>query len=236
MGIRGLFCSSILIASLAGCAGTWSSGRPLYPDGWPALKSSRECPDLSGTYRAVSEEAGPLRYRPGEHPREMFFFVTYGKPELLSPLGRRILTWHLAGVFDGEVWNALQRYAALLDTAHPDMDSGWVRVTRRPDGALGIQAGRDDKQVLDLTLRKESHGWGRYKSGVYDCKDGGLMVIGAFPPPPVENPTGQRLEAAAKFTFFRAADGSLVGLEEKYADVVEGNLAFKKWWRWRWID
>jgi hypothetical protein len=236
VGSRRSFCSAILIASLAGCAGTWSSGRPIYPDGWPLLQGSSDCPDLSGTYRAISDEAGPLRYRPGEHPREMFLFVTHGKPEPLPPLGRRILPWHLAGVFGGDAWNTLEGYAAVLDTTHPDADSGWVRVTTLPHGTIGIRAGRDDHSLLELALRKEAHGRGRYTSGIYQCEDGAVVVIGAFPPPPVENPAGQNLHAGAKFRFFRAVDGSLVALEVKHADVVEGNLEFAKWWRWPRID
>jgi hypothetical protein len=231
-----LLCLSLVVGSLAGCAGTWSSGRPLYPDDWPALRASAECPDLSGTYRAISDAAAPLRYRPGEHPREHFFLVTYGEPEPLPPLGRRILTWHLAGAFGGDVWNALERYDARLDTAHPDADTGWVRVATMADGTVAIRAGRGDASLLELTLRKEAHGAGPYKSGVYQCEDGALVVTGAFPPPAVENPTGQRLAAGAKFRFYRAADGSLIAIENKYADVNEGNLAFQKWWRWRRIE
>jgi hypothetical protein len=61
-------------------------------------------------------------------------------------------------------------------------------------------------------------------------------VWGGFEPPPAENPSGDTGGAYAKCTFSRAVDGSLVMLEEPYAGVPRGNMAFKKWWRWRPIE
>ena len=115
----------ILATCLSGCAGTWVSGRPIYPDSWPAMVTEPGCPDISGKYRALSDEAAPLVYPPGRHPREMFFFVTYGKPEPVPLLGRRILPWHLAGAFKGrdqEVWHALTQYAATIEAEANNSD------------------------------------------------------------------------------------------------------------------
>ena len=241
-------CLAVLIFAvwLSGCAGVWVSSRPIYPDSWPALAAldaERTCPDLSGTYLAVSDEAAPLVYPPGGHPREMFFFVTYGKPEPVPLLGRRILPWHLAGAFrsrDHDVWSALNRYASILETdaAHSDPNAAadWVRVEEMPDSVVKVRAQHHSKVLLSLVLKKEAQGLWTYKSGIYECKDGGLVVIGSFPPPPEENPTGQSLDIGAKFTFFRAADGSLVALEEAYTGVVRGNMVFNKWWRWQRIE
>jgi hypothetical protein len=191
----------------------------------------------------VSDEAAALVYPPGGHPREMFFFVTYGKPEPLRPLGRRILPWHLAGAFhhrDHNVWNALTRYAAILESdptpSLPKDEAAWVHMKELPDGGIEVRAGFHDHSLLNLVLREESQGLWTYKSHVCECKDGGLVVIGSFPPPRVENPTADPLDVGAKFTFFRATDGSLVGLEEAYTGVPQGNMVFNKWWRWRRIE
>ena len=250
MGARRILCLAVLIpvVGLSGCAGTWVSSRPIYPDSWPALiapDSERTCPDLSGTYRAVSDEAAPLVYPPGGHPREMFMFVSFGKPKPVPPLGRRLLPWHLAGVFqqrneDRDVWSGLTRYAAALEADAADSDrkdeAGWAQVRELPDSTVEVRAGLHDQTLLDLVLRKEAQGLWTYKSHIYECEHGGLAVIGGFPPPPVENPTGTSIDVGAKFTFFRAADGSLVALEEAYTGVALGNMVFNKWWMWRRIE
>jgi hypothetical protein len=232
----------IFCINLSGCAGTWVSGRPIYPGSWPAIDTGGKCTDLSGRYRAVSDEAAPLVYDRGDHPREMFFFVTYGKPQPVPLLGRRILPWHLAGAFNGrdqEEWNALTMYAATLEAAayHSDpKDEGWVEVQEAADRRIDIRVGLRGKTFLNFELRNESQGLWNYKSHVYECKEGGISVVGGFPPPPQENPTGQKGAIGAKFTFFRATDGSLVALEEAYTGVAQGNMVFNKWWRWRPVE
>lgn len=232
----------ILAVGLSGCAGTWISARPIYPDSWPALilpDTERTCPDLSGTYRALSDEAAPLVYPPGGHPREMFMFVTFGKPVRVPPLGRRLLPWHLAGAFQNEdhyVWSALTHYADALEAdatqSGPKEEAGWVQVRELPDSVIEVRAGLHDQTLLDLVLRRETQGLWAYKSHIYECEDGGLVVRGSFPPPPVESPTGATINVGAKFTFFHAADGSLVALEEAYTGVSQGNMVFNKWWIW----
>jgi hypothetical protein len=244
-GARCLFCLVCLILSinLSGCTGTWTSGRPIYPGGWPALDTGRECPNLSGKYRAVSDEAAPLVYAPGDHPREMFFFVTFGKPVPVPPLGRRVLPWHLAGAFDGrdqEEWNALTMYMTTLETevhhSNQKNEVGWVEIREVADKAIDVRAGLYDRAFLNFVLRKEAQSLWTYRSHVFECTKGGIAIIGSFPPPPEENPTGQKGAIGAKFTFFHATDGSLVALEEAYTGVAQGNMVFNKWWKWRRID
>jgi len=75
-----------------------------------------------------------------------------------------------------------------------------------------------------------------YKSHVYECEKDGIAVVSSFPPPPEEKPTQQKGAIGAKFTFFRATDGSFIALEEAYTDVAQGNMVFSKWWRWRRIE
>ena len=236
----------IVAAVLSSCAGTWTSSRPIYPESWPALGSldtGRVCPDISGKYLAVSDEAGPLVYPPGGHPRDMFMFVTYGSPKPIPALGRRILPWHLAGEFDqkSDVWAALSRYSALLDdypaNSNRKDNAVWVQVQELQGGLIEVRAGLHDQALLQLELRNEAQGIWTYRSHRYECEDGGLVVYGAFPPPLVENPYG-RLSAiiGAIFTFYRTADGSLVALEQAYTGVGGGNMVFKKWWIWRRIE
>ncbi|MBN2568662.1 MAG: hypothetical protein JXB42_04435 [Deltaproteobacteria bacterium] len=233
----------ILSINLFGCAGAWVSGRPIYPRSWPAIDAGRECPNLSGRYRAMSDEAAPLVYEPGDHPQEMFFFINLGKPVPVPPLGRRVLPWHLAGAFDGrdqEKWNALTMYAATLEAAVHDSDTkdevGWVEIQEVANGAIDVRAGLHGKTFLNFVLRNVSQSLWTYKSHVYECEDGGIAIIGNFPPPSQENPTGEKDSIGAKFTFFRATDGSLVALEEAYTGVIQGNMLFNKWWRWRPIE
>jgi hypothetical protein len=191
----------------------------------------------------VSDEAAPLVYAPGDHPREMFFFVAFGKPVPVPPLGRRVLPWHLAGAFDGrdqEDWNALTMYAATLESEahHSELkdEAGWVEIQEVANGAIDVRAGLHGKTFLNFVLRNEAQSLWTYKSHVYECEDSGIAVVASFPPPPQEDPTGQKGAIGAKFTFFRAADGSLVALEEAYTGVVQGNMFFNKWWRWRPIE
>ena len=192
----------------------------------------------------MSDEPAPLLYPPGGHPREMFMFVSYGKPEPVPPLGRRILPWHLAGAFqnrDHDTWKALTHYAANIKAdaadSDPTTEAGWVRVQELPDNLIEVRAGLHDQTLLSLVLRKEAQGLWKYRSHVYECKDGGLVVVNNFPPPAVENPAGRPSTViGAVFTFYRTADGSLVALEEAYTGVSGGNMVFNKWWRWRRIE
>jgi hypothetical protein len=249
MGERCIHCLAVLIftVGLSGCGGVWVSSRPIYPESWPAIvaiDNGQKCPDLSGKYRAVSEESAPLVYPPGGHPREMFMFVSYGKPVPVPPLGRRILPWHLAGAFqniDKDAWNALARYAADVEanTTHSDQksESDWVRVQMLPGNLIEVSAGLHNQTLLNFTVRKEAQGLWANKSHVYECKNGGLLVVSSFPPPTVENPAGRPSAIIhAVFTFYRTADGSLLALEEAYTGVGGGNMVFKKWWIWRRIE
>jgi len=239
------FVSVLIVAVvLPGCAGVWVSSRPAYPDSWPALETSQACPDLAGTYRLVSDEAAPLVYPPGGHPRQMIMFVSFGEPEPVPTLGRRVLAWHLAGVFqdrDGELWSALAAQAPPLDSDPAGTDEGatpgWVEIRSAAGDVLEVRAGRSDETFMEVKLRRESQGFWTAKSHVYQCEAGGLAIIGSFPPPPVENPHGYPSAAiGAEFTFYPAADGSLVALEEAYTGVTGGNMVFKKWWRWRRLE
>lgn len=237
----------IFSLGLSGCAGVWFSSLPVYPENWPAvaaLQAGHTCPDLSGKYRVVSDEAAPLVYPPGGHPREMFMFISYGKPLPVPPLGRRLLPWHLAGAFqhrDNDDWDALARYAAAVGAdaalSDPKTDAGWVRLQKLPDDRIEVQAGLHNQKMLDFQLRKEAQGVWNYKSHVYECSDGGLVIVGNFPPPLVENPGGRPSAGiGAFFTFYRTADGSLAALEEAFTGVGGGNMVFKKWWLWRQIE
>lgn len=237
---------SVLTVVLSGCAGTWVSSRPIYPDSWPALvlmDSGQICPDISGKYLAVSDEAAPLVYPPGGHPRDMFMFVTYGAPKPIPPIGRRVLPWHLAGEFDhkSDVWATLSRYSALLkdypSNSNRKDDAGWVQVQKLQSDLIEVRAGLHDQMLVLLKLRNEVQGWWTYRSHIYECEDGGLVVYGGFPPPPVENPAGRPSAViGAVFTFYRTVDGSLVALEEAYTGVGRGNMLFNKWWIWRRIE
>jgi hypothetical protein len=233
----------LVAAGLPGCAGVRTSSPPVYPDDWPALVTSAECPDVSGTYRAVSDPAAPLVYPPGGHPRQMFMFVSYGEPESVPRLGRRVLPWHLAGVFPGKdddagAWDALAAFAARIETdatgSGTQTGGDWVEVRGPADDAIQVRAGIGDDTIVELSVRRGSAGFWTYNSHTYGCDEGGMMIASAFPPPDVENPNGRPSAAVgAWFTFYRAVDGSLVALEEAYTGVGGDNMVFKKWWRWR---
>jgi len=234
----------ILTVGLSGCY--FGSSRPIYPASWPslsALDAGRTCPDLSGTYRAVSDEAASLVYPPGHAPQTKILFVPIEKLEPSPPLGLRILPWHLAGSLGEEksdLWNALIHYSALLDiyTANFDHkdDAGWVRVQELPDALIEVDAGLHDQMLLHFALKKEAQGFWHYRSHIYECKNGGLVVFSGFIPPRIENPTGATNGVGARCTFFRAVDGSLVMLEAPYTGVQQGTMSYQKWWRWRRIE
>lgn len=233
----------IVAVGLPGCAGVWVSSRPVYPGSWPALETSQACPDLAGKYRLVSDEAAPLVYPPRGHPRQMIMFVSFGEPEPVPTLGRRVLAWHLAGAFqdrDVELWSALATNAPPQgsDPAAADEGetAGWVQIGGVAGEALEVRAGRNGDAFIEVALSKESQGLWTYKSHVYQCEEGGVAIVGSFPPPPVENPYGSSAAIGAQFTFYRAVDGSLVALEEAHTGVGGGNMLFKKWWRWRRLE
>jgi hypothetical protein len=236
----------ILSNGIVGCAADRVSSIPLYPANWPALVKGGACPDLTGTYRAVSDEVGLLQYPPGGEPRPMVFLLIvpvpgsgFGDPVPPLLVGRRILPWHIAGAFaenDPDEWQKLSQYTSALEAesarSGAALAAGWVRIQELSDGRLHITAGIDDCPVLNLDLRKEAQAWAFAQSHRYICKDGGLVVTGSFPPPREENPRGSD-RAHAHFSFFRAEDGSLVMLEDVYAGSQA--VLFKKWWRWRQI-
>ena len=237
-----------LAACLVGCAGTWTSSDPLYPADWPALVASGDaqtCPDLTGTYRAVSDPAGPLEYPPGGHPREMFMFVTFGPPRPVPALGRRILSWQLAGAdgpADGDLWSGLERFAAAMraDPAHPDGQDevGWVRVSAGAAGRFDIDCGIAEDTLLTFVLGPSPAPslwealWFLPAHG-YTTVDGAMVIHGAFPASPVESRPGPNRFAGGSFTFHRAVDGSLVMLESLHWAPAGGEVVFRKWWRWR---
>jgi hypothetical protein len=230
----------VVAAWLPGCY--VQSGRPIYPDSWPSILAPdprSACPDISGTYRALSDEAPPLAYAPGKAPHN----APFGSPTPAPPLGRRVLTWHLAGTGKGEEeWAALVAYAGSLDAdvfpSGRGEDPDWVRVQRLPGGLIEVQAGLREQTSVQFAIR-ESSGWWESFTGAaqtYQCQEGGLTLWGGFQPPPVENPSGDTRGASAKCTFSKAADGSLVMLEEPYVGVPRGTMSFNKWWRWRQIE
>ena len=227
------------------CAGTVTSDAPLYPADWPALvaRGDPSAQDPCGTYRAVSEAAGPLEYPPGGAPYEMFFFVPIGRPP--TPLlGRRTLAWHLAssmGPEEGELWQDLERFAAALQEAAAApggaQEVGWVRVASDGESAFVITCGVGAESACSFRLerRAERSWWQRLWSlprGYARTKDG-LSVVGAFPVPPEECPGSERRLAAGTFTFRRAVDGSLVMLENLHSAPMSNQLVFQKWWLWR---
>ncbi|MEI8355823.1 MAG: hypothetical protein WCG31_07020, partial [Deltaproteobacteria bacterium] len=118
----------------------------------------------------------------------------------------------------------------------PNGEAGWIEVQPVADIAIDVRAGLHDKTFLHFVVRNEAQSLWTYKSHVYECEKGGIAIVGSFPPPPEENPTGQKGAIGAKFTFFRATDRSLVALEEAYTGVAQGNMVFNKWWRWQRIE
>lgn len=236
----GLFC--------AGCV--TSSSEPIYPADWPALVKSKpdgSVPDLTGTYRAVSEPAAPLEYPSGGRPQEWFFFVPIGGRVPNPSLGRRTLAWHLAGLSgkdDGELWKGLERFSAALmpDARHPDgrEDLGWVRLSRGAADAIDVRCGVDSETILEFVLERDTDSTflaelGSRPSG-YAVVDGGVQVCSTFPASPAECSPGPDATAVGYFTFHPAADGSIVMLESLYGAPAGGEIAFQKWWRWRRIE
>jgi hypothetical protein len=242
---------------LCGCAGTVKSGRPIYPEDWPAIAEvapGAKCPDLSGTFEALSDEAPPLVYA-GQSPRKTILLVPYGGPVPMPMLGRRVLTWHLAGmraelrgssikagISYGEYqaqWGALTHFAALVEAAaaHPDgrAGNGLVKVREQDEGVIEVDAGLRDQTILSFRLKEYPRGawWQTYQDASYQCRDGGLVIWSYFLPPDIENPAGLS-ESYSTATFYRAVDGSLVMLEESPAGIANAYTSpFQKWWRWQ---
>lgn len=253
---RGAIAVALLSLVLSGCAGTVKSSRAIYPENWPALAnpgSGRECPDLSGTYLSLSDEAPPLVYPVGGQPSRMILAVPYGGPVPLPTLGKRVLTWHLAGMRaelrgasikagisfkDYEVqWDALARYAALVeaDAMHADggAGTGLVKIQEMEGGVLEVHAGIRDRNVLNFRVKKYTPQAWTYQNSSYKCQDGGLLITSYFLPPDVENPAGLS-QAYSDGTFYRAVDGSLVMLEESSVSITNAYTSpFQKWWRWQ---
>jgi len=232
-----------LALALQGCIGTMSSSAPNYPDDWPALDIRAGCPDLSGTYHAVSEAAAPLEYPYLGRPRTVFSVVIVPVPvgpEVDAPvLGRRLLPWHLAGASEAspefppypagsppDLWAGLEQYTEALgvDLDAPGDESGtdWVRIQAVPEGRLAVTAGRAEAVLLAFDSPQAA-----------DCKDGALEIGGGFRSPPSEG-----AETVYAFHhFYRAVDGSLVMLEsQSWASGNGKTLSFDKWWRWRRLE
>ena len=235
---------------LAGC-GTRESSVPLYPSDWPALVkgSGESCPDISGTYRAVSEPVGPLLYPKGGAPREDLFFIKIG--EVPTPkLGRRVLPWHLAVRPSEDVRDSLASFDLLLrpDDAHPDgkVDLGWVRITRADAGQFRIECGVDEQVMFAFMLKpapaQSPVEWLVSSPRGYVVDDGALATYCSITASKMEhvylNKYGKALDyyedAGGYFTFRCAADGSLVMVENLFYQRTRSNsLSFQKWWRWR---
>jgi hypothetical protein len=218
---------------LGGCAGTMTSSVPIYPPDWPSRVGGDDataCPDLSGTYCAVSEPAAPLVYPPGGAPKESVMFVPYATAKAPAALGRRNLAWHLASRFDKN--EPLARFAVIADG---QADAAWVRLTAGNEGVIKIMAGVKGETLVSFDLvprnRRKSELW-NYQPG-YTCRQGKLLVRGGFPVPKEEQQYATKDPfAAGLFTFERAEDGSLVMLEDLYWSQG-AEISFQKWWRWR---
>lgn len=232
---------------LAACAGTTSSDEPFYPRDWPpraARADDGSGPDLCGTFRAVSDPAGPLEYPCGGYPHEMFLFVPYARAKPPAQLGRRNLSWHLASVLGPEdegLWQDLARFAAALEPgpSAPDgePDLGWVQVTRADGPTYAVRCGVGSAVSCSFLLEPSPawHGWRSlwsYPPG-YTLRDGGLVLRGAFVLSPLERAAESDGLAAGTFTFYRAVDGSLVMVESLHYAPRGGEVSFQKWWRWR---
>ncbi len=238
---------------LPGCAGTWSSGEPLYPKDWPPIAAAhdRAHPDISGTYRAVSDPVGPMEYAPGDAPREMIFFISYGDPKTPPIVGRRILPWHLIGFQDEKhagVLKELEAFSAALrrDAQHPDGqdDLGWVRLsnaTRGETNVLTMECGVDREPMVTATLiptpKQTPVEWLTKMPGGYRIlEDGAYEINSSFPASALEHFPDSNPHAAGTFRFYRTTDGSLVMLESLHYAPAGGEVTFQKWWRWRRVD
>ncbi|MBS0197270.1 MAG: hypothetical protein JSR77_10975 [Planctomycetes bacterium] len=239
---------------LPGCAGTWCSGEPLYPKDWPpivAAATDHAPADLSGTYRAVSDPVGPMEYGPGDAPREMIFFISYGDPKTPPVVGRRILPWHLIGFQDekhADVLKQLEAFSVALkpDAQHPDGqdDLGWVRLKcSRPGESNGIimECGVDREPMVTTTLvptpKQTPVDWLTTMPGGYRIlEDGAYEINSSFPASALEHFPDSTRNAAGTFRFYRTADGSLVMLESLHFAPAGGEVTFQKWWHWRRIE
>lgn len=232
-----------LALALQGCIGTMSSSAPYYPDDWPALDIREGCPELSGTYHAVSEAAAPLDYSYLGRPRTVFTLVLVPVPvgpEVDAPaLGRRLLPWHLAGASETSpelplypagspagLWAGLEQYTEALgvdlDASGDESGADWVRIRAASEGRLAVTAGRAEAVLLAFASPQPA-----------DCKDGALEIGGGFRSPPIEGAE----TVYASHHFYPAVDGSLVMLEsQSWAERNGRTLSFDKWWRWRRIE
>lgn len=236
---------------LQGCIATLSSSEPLYPTDWPALEPAGEhgAVDLTGTWRAISEPAGPLVYPAGGQPREALLLIPFlpipipfGSQIPVPQLGRRILPWHLTGVMaepDEPLRQGLERFSAAIGA---DADgAGWVRVQPGPGERLEVRCSVGDEVILAFELEpdRDRSAWNQLWTlpKGYSLQDGGLVVHSAFPLPAIERSPaaaaeGRNASAGGAFRFQRAVDGSLVMLESLQSADGGQEIVFRKWWRW----
>lgn len=233
-----------------GCGGTVCSSSPLYPSDWPPIvrdASSEQPPDLSGTYRAVSEPAGPLVYPSGGDPYQMVMFIPVGGPIATPTLGRRLLPHYFAGIGHDQQLQQREVFYFLAeldpDEDHPDghEDRGWVRLTRKPvDNCYRVEFGVDGlpPHAFDFDPRK-APAWHQdllHLTNANSMYDGALKYYGVLLVSHAESSNGRLGTSGATFTVYKAADGSIVILESPYWAQAGGEVVFKKWWRWRRID
>ena len=237
-----------LVLLLTGCGATTSSV-PVYPADWPALvktDNSKTLPDMSGTYYALSDPIGPLVYPQFGAPVEIFFFVPIGAPDI-PQLGRRVLPWHLAVHSSDQQRESLARFDAALQKAYAQGGAaagiGWVRLSRSANGAFDVRCGLDQTTTVSFTLSPASPQsflqsiWSTPDG--YTIEDGAIVTNSVIATSPLERKADSAASlgnAAGHFRFWRAADGSLVMLENLYWEYSmpgRGSLVFQKWWRWR---
>ncbi len=244
--MRTLRNSSLILIELlfVGCA-THPGYTPLYPSDWPAIvRASKleEPPDLSGTYRAVSEPASPFVYSSDPSFRPWGAGDPLRTPYEPQPVGRRLLPAFFCGTGVAMKRERSEVYYFLAelepDADHPDgrEDRGWVRLTRKPaTHSYRVEFGVDGlpPHAFEFDPMQTAKGfWAHFDSHTSAAlADGGLGTWATYSLSMLEG-LGW---AAAELTMYRAADGSLVVLEDAFwANSSQG--LFQKWWRWTRIE